>query len=49
MVHIFRAPIYEGTLPAWDELAVAGLIAFVTLYIGWWFFTKKADDFAYRA
>ena len=49
LVQIFRTPIYEGSLPAWNQLGLASLIAFSTLIIGWLFFSKKADDFAYRA
>ena len=49
MVNIFRKPLYDGVLPAWNELAIAAIIAFVTLIIGWLFFSNKADEFAYRA
>lgn len=49
MIHIFRKPLYDGTLPAWNELAVAGTIALVTLIIGWLYFSSKADEFAYQA
>ena len=49
MVQVFRKPIYDGVLPAWSEVAIAGGIAFLTLIIGWLFFSNKADEFAYRA
>jgi len=49
MVNIFRKPLYDGILPSWNELGIAGIIAVVTLVIGWLFFSNKADEFAYRA
>jgi homopolymeric O-antigen transport system permease protein len=49
LVRIFRLPIYEGIWPAWNETALAALIAIITLILGWLFFSKQADDFAYRA
>lgn len=49
MVHIFRKPLYDGLLPEWHEVAIAGVIALTTLAIGWFFFSNKADEFAYRA
>lgn len=45
---MFRQPIYDGTLPDAGLVLRAALIAFGALLIGWWFFTKKADEFAYR-
>ena len=49
LIQIFRKPIYDGVLPAWGELVTAGLIALATLIIGWFFFSNKADEFAYQA
>src|SRR5215813_2266560 len=49
LIRIFRTPIYNGSLPAWNELLIAGVIAIATLAIGWFYFSKKADDFAYHA
>jgi ABC-type polysaccharide/polyol phosphate export permease len=49
MIRIFRKPLYDGILPAWHEMAIAGVIALATLTIGWLFFSSKADEFAYRA
>jgi ABC-2 type transport system permease protein len=49
MIRVFRMPLYNGALPAWGELAIAGIIAIVTLTIGWLFFSQKADEFAYQA
>jgi ABC-2 type transport system permease protein len=47
-VEIFRAPIYQGTLPEFYLLVRAALVATVAFGVGWWFFTRKADEFAYR-
>jgi ABC-2 type transport system permease protein len=49
LVQIFRKPFYDGVLPAWNELTIAGGIALLTLIIGWLIFCQKADEFAYRA
>ena len=49
LVQIFRTPIYDGSLPPWNQLAIAGISAFSVLLIGWLYFSKKADDFAYQA
>lgn len=47
-LQLFRQPIYDGTLPEVGLVWRAALIALVALIGGWWFFTKKADEFAYR-
>jgi ABC-type polysaccharide/polyol phosphate export permease len=49
LIQIFRTPIYEGSLPDGNQLALASIIAFTTLIIGWLVFSTRADDFAYRA
>lgn len=49
MMNIFRKPLYDGVLPDWNELVIAVIIAITTLVIGWFFFSNKADEFAYRA
>ena len=48
LLEIFRAPIYIGWLAGPKTVAVAGLVAILSLAFGWWFFTRKADEFAYR-
>lgn len=47
-VEIFRQPIYEGNLPNIYFLSRAIFVAVSAFLIGWWFFTKKSDEFAYR-
>ncbi len=44
----FRAPLLDGTLPDPATLAVAAAAAVGFLLLGWWTFTRKADEFAYR-
>lgn len=48
LLEVFRQPIYLGNLPDLQTLTVACLLSSVTLIFGWWFFTRKADEFAYR-
>lgn len=47
VVNIFRKLIYYGTLPTLNEWGLSALISFGLLIIGWIFFCKKADSFAY--
>ena len=48
LVGLFRAPLYYGEIPSLQEMLIAGLIAVVTLIIGWFVFTRRSDEFAYR-
>jgi len=48
LLAVFRAPIYSGQLADLQTLGIASLVATLTLAFGWWFFTRKADEFAYR-
>ena len=48
MLDLFRSLIYLGEIPPWSTFAEAGLLALVTLAVGWWFFTKRVDELAYR-
>jgi ABC-2 type transport system permease protein len=47
-VEIFRQPIHSGVLPDGMLVLKACLIAVGVFAAGWWFFTKKSDEFAYR-
>ena len=49
LIRLFRTPLYEGVLPSWSEMAIAGGIALATLTVGWLFFAQKADEFTYQA
>lgn len=48
LINLFRAPIYAGNIPSIQEIAISAGVAIITLIIGWWFFSKRADEFAYR-
>lgn len=48
MINLFRVPIFEGRIPTLQEFLVTGGIALVTLLVGWFIFSQKADEFAYR-
>jgi ABC-2 type transport system permease protein len=47
-IESFRQPIYQGVIPDAYLLARAALVALAALMIGWWVFTKKSNEFAYR-
>ena len=48
LINFFRAFIYEGRFPGIEEYLLNGAIALFTLLIGWMFFSRKADEFAYH-
>lgn len=47
IIKIFRMPILDGILPDAMTLISAGIVSSLTLGIGWLFFSKRADRFAY--
>ncbi len=48
LVKLWRLPLYDGRWPAWGEFWPAAVIAGGMLLVGWFFFTSKSDEFAYR-
>jgi len=48
LINLYRALLYEGRLPVWGEIWPALIISVVVLVAGWFFFSKKADEFSYR-
>lgn len=48
MIDLFRRLIFEGALPSLEQWVISAVLGLVTLIIGWWFFTKKSDEFAYH-
>ncbi|MEL7645146.1 MAG: ABC transporter permease [Anaerolineaceae bacterium] len=48
MVKLFRLPIYYGRIPTFAEILPALAWAIGFLIIGWFFFTSKSDEYAYR-
>ncbi len=48
LIKLFRLPLYYDLVPSPERLAVAAFVALGTLAIGWFVFTRKSDEFAYR-
>jgi len=48
LVRLFRACIYEGRFPYWNEVWPAMVFSMVILVVGWTVFSQKADEFSYR-
>jgi ABC-type polysaccharide/polyol phosphate export permease len=48
LVKLWRLPLYNGLWPTWGDIWPAALIAVGMLLVGWFFFTSKSDEFAYR-
>jgi ABC-2 type transport system permease protein len=48
LLYIFRVPVYEGRLPELASVGTAAAFAVPVLIAGWWFFARRADEFAYR-
>lgn len=48
MISLFRSLIYYGELPALNITLAAIAMAVISLTVGWWIFTKRVDEFAYR-
>ncbi len=48
LVLLFRDPIYYGNWPSFAHIATAAFFGIGTLLIGWFVFTRKADELAYR-
>ncbi len=47
-IGLFRRIIYEGQTPILDHLIIMAILSLGTLLIGWFVFTRKSDEFAYR-
>ena len=47
LVECFRIPICNEALPPIEYLAYGGLAALAAVIIGWWFFSRSSDRFAY--
>jgi ABC-2 type transport system permease protein len=48
LVTLFRVPLYGGAWPSPARVAAAAAVAVAALMVGWFAFTRKADEFAYR-
>lgn len=49
LINIFRAPIYEGSLPSPNILIIGIAVSVLTLLVGWIYFSSQMDKFAYTA
>lgn len=47
-IELFHIPLYQGRFPTWMEFWPALVIGILMLVTGWFFFSKKIDEFAYR-
>ncbi|MFN2150174.1 MAG: ABC transporter permease [Anaerolineales bacterium] len=48
LVDLFRQLIFVGVIPSPQQWLIPSILGLSTLLIGWWIFTKKSDEFAYR-
>ncbi len=48
LLEIFRAPLHVGWFAGVKTMAAATVAAVLTLAFGWWYFSRKADELAYR-
>jgi ABC-type polysaccharide/polyol phosphate export permease len=45
---IFRGVLLQGELPQGSDVLLAIIVSFLTLIGGWWVFTRRAREYAYR-
>jgi ABC-type polysaccharide/polyol phosphate export permease len=48
MVDLFRQIIFSGVAPSPEQWLLSAALGVSALLLGWWIFTKKSDEFAYR-
>lgn len=48
LINLFRAPIYDGVIPSLSQFLTGGAIALTTMLVGWFVFSARADEAAYR-
>jgi ABC-type polysaccharide/polyol phosphate export permease len=48
LMEVYRAPLYVGWLAGPKTTMAAAVAAILTLVFGWWSFSRKADEIAYR-
>jgi ABC-2 type transport system permease protein len=49
MLDLFRIPVLMGRFPEPGEYLLTSVIAITTLIIGWFIFTSRVNEYAYRA
>ncbi|NTU71306.1 MAG: ABC transporter permease [Coriobacteriia bacterium] len=48
LILLFRDPLYYGNWPSLAHIGAATFVSLSTLLVGWFMFTRKADELAYR-
>lgn len=48
LIEIFRSLIYDGAIPPLNHIGWGALAGLAMLCVGWFVFTERADEFAYR-
>lgn len=48
LIQPFRAILIDGQHPGLESLLIGSVFALSSLMVGWWLFTRKARDYAYR-
>jgi ABC-type polysaccharide/polyol phosphate export permease len=48
LLTLFRAPLFEGIVPGWENWAIGAAISITTLIVGGLVFTSKSNEYAYR-
>jgi homopolymeric O-antigen transport system permease protein len=48
LLELCRVPIFQGEIPGLHTILAGVASAVVPLLLGWWVFTRKADEIAYR-
>jgi len=48
LMEVFREPLTVGRMAGPKTWAAAAVASLLTLLFGWWFFSRKADELAYR-
>ena len=48
LIHTFRDPIYEGILPSGYILAISVAVTVVALVVGWVYFCRNVNEYAFK-
>jgi ABC-2 type transport system permease protein len=48
IISVFRAPLYEGRIPPFNQVIIAVGFSILIMAVGWIIFARKSDEFAYR-
>jgi ABC-type polysaccharide/polyol phosphate export permease len=49
LIQVFRDPIYKGTLPPMSVLLFSAALAVGALLLGWTYFCRNVDEFAFKS